>query len=533
MSASRKQRADDGYGWVVVAAAFTINFLADGIVFSSGVLLVEFLDDFEESHGLTAFIGAIQAGMMHLIGPLAAALMERLGAQLVTVVGAVLTCIGLAASFPASTVAHLTITMGIIGGTGLGLMYLPPGALVVQYFTERRALANGIAVCGSGVGTFVFNHVMHLLISEYTWRGAVLVAAGAALNGAVFGLLLRPAPRREALPVAAVTSDEKAVKIDECREISDTIKQSVEKEMNIEITMLKKYDLPLKHPKSNEKQIEMNSVHRNSYMPSLVIDINGSGHDHVSRKCESETKLTNPGTLNRIRTTIMSAVEAVFPRELLKNRRLLMFMAFTFVFNLAFVIPFSLVPDEAISAGLSKYQATWLVSSIGITNTVSRIIMGWIGDRNGVNRPAMLVAMVALAGLAIAAVPFLPTFETKLCSTAAIGVFLGGFVMLFAVVLADMFGDDVISRSIGLAYFTVGIACFVAVPKGGWLFDVTGNYQMTFLVAGGECLLAAALLAAAISLHRNSYTVDSNLKSSHKSDKFEGQRGSVLANDKC
>ncbi|XP_052760857.1 monocarboxylate transporter 12-like isoform X2 [Mya arenaria] len=499
MSASRKQRADDGYGWVVVAAAFTINFLADGIVFSSGVLLVEFLDDFEESHGLTAFIGAIQAGMMHLIGPLAAALMERLGAQLVTVVGAVLTCIGLAASFPASTVAHLTITMGIIGG----------------------------------VGTFVFNHVMHLLISEYTWRGAVLVAAGAALNGAVFGLLLRPAPRREALPVAAVTSDEKAVKIDECREISDTIKQSVEKEMNIEITMLKKYDLPLKHPKSNEKQIEMNSVHRNSYMPSLVIDINGSGHDHVSRKCESETKLTNPGTLNRIRTTIMSAVEAVFPRELLKNRRLLMFMAFTFVFNLAFVIPFSLVPDEAISAGLSKYQATWLVSSIGITNTVSRIIMGWIGDRNGVNRPAMLVAMVALAGLAIAAVPFLPTFETKLCSTAAIGVFLGGFVMLFAVVLADMFGDDVISRSIGLAYFTVGIACFVAVPKGGWLFDVTGNYQMTFLVAGGECLLAAALLAAAISLHRNSYTVDSNLKSSHKSDKFEGQRGSVLANDKC
>ncbi|WAR15242.1 MOT12-like protein [Mya arenaria] len=509
MSASRKQRADDRYGWVVVAAAFTINFLADGIVFSSGVLLVEFLDDFEESHGLTAFIGAIQAGMMHLIGPLAAALMERLGAQIVTVVGAVLTCIGLAASFPASTVAHLTITMGVIGGTGIGLMFLPPGALVVQYFTERRALANGIAVCGSGVGTFVFNHVMHLLISEYTWRGAVLVAAGAALNGAVFGLLLRPAPRSEALPGAAVTSDEKAVKIDEYRYSSDTIKQSVEKEMNIEITMLKKTYLPLEYSKPNKIQDETYPEHSDSGMSSLVIDINGSGHD-VSRQCESETKLTpTPGTLKVIWTTMLSAVAAVFPRELLKNRRLLMFMAFTFVFNLAFVIPFSLVPDEAISAGLSKYQATWLVSSIGITNIVSRIIMGWIGDRDGVNRPAMLVAMVALAGLAIAAVPFLPTFETKLCSTAAIGIFLGGFVMLFAVVLTDMFGDDVISRSIGLAYFTEGIACFVAVPKGGWLFDVTGNYQVTFLVAGGECLLAAALLVVAISLHRNSYTVDS------------------------
>jgi hypothetical protein len=29
-------------------------------------------------------------------------------------------------------------------------MFLPAGVCVIQHFTERRALANGIAVCGSG-----------------------------------------------------------------------------------------------------------------------------------------------------------------------------------------------------------------------------------------------------------------------------------------------------------------------------------------------------------------------------------------------
>ncbi|XP_052760817.1 monocarboxylate transporter 12-like isoform X2 [Mya arenaria] len=448
---SSSKREDCGYGWVVVAAAFAINFLVDGLQFSSGVLLVEFLDHFKQSHGMTAFIGALQSAMMHLIGPLAAILTVRLGVRVVTVAGAVVSCVGLAASFFATTVTHLTLTMGAIGGAGLGLMSLPPGALVVQYFTERRALANGIAVCGSGVGTFVFNNVMFVLISEFTWRGAVLVAAGAALNGAVFGLLLRPLPGGTPTRTA-VNTDGKIVKI------------------------------------SSPGEIPFSAVVRTDGRTAIVNEV-GENFETVKLSAEKET-----------------VVEALTTRHLLKDSRLLLFMAFSFMISLGFFIPFSFIPDEAVNTGMSKYQAIWLMSSIGISNTVSRILIGWIGDRNCVNRPVMLVAVVANAGLSIAAVPFLPSFAAKLFIVAAVGFFLGGFMMLFAVVLADMFGDEVLTRSIGLSYFTIGLACFVAGPKGG-----------------SECLLAAALLAAAISLHRKSYVMESVRDPSGKSGGLESQ----------
>jgi len=41
-------------------------------------------------------------------------------------------------------------------GVGFGLMYLPSIVMVGYYFDKRRALATGIAVCGSGIGSFVF-----------------------------------------------------------------------------------------------------------------------------------------------------------------------------------------------------------------------------------------------------------------------------------------------------------------------------------------------------------------------------------------
>ncbi|WAR15236.1 MT12B-like protein [Mya arenaria] len=339
------------------------------------------------------------------------------------------------------------------------------GWVVVAAAFAINFLVDGLQF-SSGVGTFVFNHVMYVLISEFTWRGAVLVAAGTALNGAVFGLLLRPAPGGDPSK-AAVSTDGKTVKISAFGRI------------------------PFRAAELEEKSKTVN----------------------------------NPVERNTV-------VAALPTRDLLKDSRLLLFMAFSFMISLAFIIPFSFVPDEAVNAGMSKQQATWLMSSIGISNTVSRILIGWIGDKNCVNRPVMLVAVVALAGLSIAAVPFLPTFAAKLFIVTAVGFFLGGFMMLFAVVLADMFGDEVLTRSIGLSYFTIGLACFVAGPKGGWLFDMTGNYKATFLVAGSECLLAAALLASAISLHRKSYVMESVRDLSGKSGGLKSQ-GKVFCVDKA
>jgi len=59
-------------------------------------------------------------------------------------------------------------------GIGFGLMYLPSVVMVGFYFDKKRALATGIAVCGSGIGTFALAPVVNFLVSEYGWKVSLI-----------------------------------------------------------------------------------------------------------------------------------------------------------------------------------------------------------------------------------------------------------------------------------------------------------------------------------------------------------------------
>lgn len=69
--------------------------------------------------------------------------------------------------------------------------------MVGSYFCERKALAYGIAMSGSGIGTFILAPVVQLLIEHYSWRGALLILGGVVSNLCVCGALLRPITLKE------------------------------------------------------------------------------------------------------------------------------------------------------------------------------------------------------------------------------------------------------------------------------------------------------------------------------------------------
>ena len=56
----------------------------------------------------------------------------------------------------ATSIVVLYFTIGVLTGLGFGLIYLPAIVSVSIYFEKKRAFATGIAVCGSGLGTFIF-----------------------------------------------------------------------------------------------------------------------------------------------------------------------------------------------------------------------------------------------------------------------------------------------------------------------------------------------------------------------------------------
>lgn len=188
---SEPQPPDGGWGWVVVAAAFVTNMIADGVTFTFGIIYVDLLRYFGEGKSKTAWIGGLFMSMPLISGPIASYLTDRFGCRRVCMFGAVLSALGFVVSSYAESIELLIFTFGIVSGFGLALCYVTAVVIVAYYFEKRRSLATGLSVCGSGIGTFLFAPLTTFLVTEYGWRGTTLILAGLFLNMAVCGALMR------------------------------------------------------------------------------------------------------------------------------------------------------------------------------------------------------------------------------------------------------------------------------------------------------------------------------------------------------
>lgn len=125
-------------------------------------------------------------------GPIVSALCNKFGCRAVCIAGSIMASVGFVLSTFSTSVTMLMITYGVIGGIGFGMIYLPAVVAVGYYFETKRSLATGIAVCGSGVGTFAFAPLANMLLEMFDWKNAILILAGLILNCAIFGALMRP-----------------------------------------------------------------------------------------------------------------------------------------------------------------------------------------------------------------------------------------------------------------------------------------------------------------------------------------------------
>ena len=68
---------DGGFGWVVVAASFFVNMIADGVTFSFGVMFDEFQNEFDCSKAKVAGVVSVFHALPLLSGPAATWLCDR------------------------------------------------------------------------------------------------------------------------------------------------------------------------------------------------------------------------------------------------------------------------------------------------------------------------------------------------------------------------------------------------------------------------------------------------------------------------
>ena len=89
--------------------------------------------------------------------------------------GAIVTCAGFMLATLSPNVPVLILTYGLIGGLGFGLVGLPSKVAIGYYFETKRALATGIAECGTGVGTFVYISLFTYLVKHTNSGGEPII----------------------------------------------------------------------------------------------------------------------------------------------------------------------------------------------------------------------------------------------------------------------------------------------------------------------------------------------------------------------
>ncbi len=199
------------YGWVVVAVTFLTMLVSAGAVGAPGVLLLPLQREFGWSTAEISTALAIRLLLFGLMGPFAAALINRYGVKRMALASLTLVCGGLLLSLAMREVWQLILLWGVVVGFGTGLTALVLGATVAtRWFSARRGLVVGLLTASSATGQLVFMPLLSILTDQFGWRVALTLLCG-LLGVAALAILALMRDRPSDLGLAAFGEDGPAV----------------------------------------------------------------------------------------------------------------------------------------------------------------------------------------------------------------------------------------------------------------------------------------------------------------------------------
>ncbi|KAL1124162.1 hypothetical protein AAG570_001932 [Ranatra chinensis] len=511
---------------------------ADGVTYSFGVFYNELLTYFNEGKGATSWIASILVGVTLCSGPISSALVNKYGCREVTIAGALLAGVSLSISALANSVLVLYLTVGLLTGLGLGLIYLPAIVSVTCYFEKYRSLATGIAVCGSGLGTFIMAPVTEKLVEGFGWRGAMLITGGLMFNCVVFGILFRPLEHPKTPSKAAVEDGRPA---DPKCETLTVEKEAVRRPHSVhghasiavgeghratangnsEICRLALSQPMLSQERRTSKggimyrkDVLYSGSLANLSKPRLDMEYRKSEEKSLMKKSVDET-----GNDSGVRVAVASETEVVcgcfdcspetadgfremLDLSLLKDPIFIIFTISNFCTSIGFNVPYVYIVPQAGERGIDASDASKMLAVIGVANTFGRIILGYVSDKPWVNRLHIYIIALSVCGFSTALSAFCTSFYSFVVYSVAFGFTAGAYVGLTSVILVDLLGLDKLTNAFGLLLMFQGIASLIGPPITGWLYDATKSYDPGFIVSGVMIAISGLMLYGVPPLQR-------------------------------
>ncbi len=165
--------------WLVVSGAILIQ-LALGAIYAWSVFTARLTDlsgAYAFSASETAWVFSAGLATFAIVMVFAGRMLPRIGPRRLTIAGGVLLGAGYVIGGLFGDVFWVQLlSIGIVGGAGIGLAYVVPIAVCVKWFPDKKGLITGLAVAGFGFGATIWVKLAG------SWFGGLLNTT------AVFGL---------------------------------------------------------------------------------------------------------------------------------------------------------------------------------------------------------------------------------------------------------------------------------------------------------------------------------------------------------
>jgi predicted MFS family arabinose efflux permease len=169
------------YVFVVVAVIFLALLISAGLRATPGVLILPLEGAFGWPRSSISLAAAAGIFLYGLVGPFAAAVMQRFGIRRTVIAALALMTVASGGSAFMKAPWQLLLYWGLLSGLGTGCVAAVLGATIVnRWFVTHRGLIMGLMTASAATGTLIFLPALAAIAQAHGWRAVVWTVAGAA-----------------------------------------------------------------------------------------------------------------------------------------------------------------------------------------------------------------------------------------------------------------------------------------------------------------------------------------------------------------
>ncbi|XP_026473866.1 monocarboxylate transporter 14 isoform X2 [Ctenocephalides felis] len=169
-------------------------------------------------------------------------------------------------------------------------------------------------------------------------------------------------------------------------------------------------------------------------------------------------------------------------------------LAFSGFFTMmGYLIPFLYIAQRNKTSGMTDDETAWLLSTIGISNTLTRVICGVLASNTSVNVLWINNITLTMGGVAtlLSGLYYTAAYQYAYC--CIFGISIACFASLRSILVVDLMGLEKLNNAFGILMLFQGVASSLGPPIAGIFMDATGSFDASFYLSGALFTVSAVL----------------------------------------